>query len=223
MRYVFSDQKTYYSPVGVDKILDEVYFPEQTTGNCIEVGAVDGIDGSNTLYFERLGWNCLCIEPQPGIGYFESLKSNRKLALNYAISQKEQTDAIFTVVYCTPDWAGGKEYPWSGMSGLVPDERLIVDHEKLGLKPVKKEIFVETKRLDWCIDNHFKHDTIDFISIDVEGSELDVLQSFDVNKYNTKLLVIENNFNDPDVENYLRPLGWKKDMRVEINDFYIKA
>ena len=53
MRYVFSDQKTYYSPVGVDKIIDEVYFPDQKTGNCIEVGAVDGMDGSNTLYFER--------------------------------------------------------------------------------------------------------------------------------------------------------------------------
>lgn len=223
MRYVFSDQKTYYSPVGVDKIIDEVYFPDQKTGNCIEVGAVDGMDGSNTLYFERLGWNCLCIEPQPGLGYFDSLKNNRKLALNYAISQKEQKDAKFTVVYCTPTWADGKEYPWSGMSGLVPDERLISDHEKLGLKPVKKEISVETKRLDWCIDNHFKHDTIDFISIDVEGSELDVLQSFNVNGYNTKLLIIENNFDDPDVENYLTPLGWKKDMRVEINDFYIKA
>ena len=32
-------------------------------GTCIEVGAYDGISGSNSYYFEQKGWNCLCVEP----------------------------------------------------------------------------------------------------------------------------------------------------------------
>jgi hypothetical protein len=76
--------------------------------------------------------------------------------------------------------------------------------------------------LDWCIENHFRHPIIDFITIDTEGTELDVLKSFDVNKYNIKLLVVENNFNDPYVENYLADKMWVKDKRIEVNDFYIR-
>lgn len=223
MRYRFDGQKVYYAQFDVDKVIDEIYFPGKETGNCIEVGAVDGVESSNSLYFEQKGWNCLCIEPQPGPGYFESLIKNRKLALNYAISSSTSDDATFTVVYCSPDWLGGQKRAWNGMSGLEVDQRLIEQHEGWNMKPEKKEIKVKTRRLDWCIENYFNHDTIDFISIDVEGSELDVLKSFDVNKYNTKLLVIENNFNDPDIENYLKPLGWKKDRREEINDFYVKV
>lgn len=206
----------------VDKVV-ESYFPEGFIGNCIEIGAVDGIDGSNTLYFERKGWNCLCIEPQPGPGYFDSLVANRKNALNYAISSTESDDAEFTIVFCKPEWGTGGWMPWSGMSGLVVDERLMEQHADLNLDPIKRKVSVKTRRLDWCIENHFKYDTIDYISIDVEGTELDVLKSFDVNKYNTKVMVIENNFNDPDIENYLKDFGWKKDRRIEINDFYLKV
>lgn len=211
----------FYAQFDVDKIIYEEYFPRGYIGNCIEVGAVDGIEISNTYFFERKGWNCLCIEPQPGLGYFESLKRNRRNALNYAISSKENDEAEFTIVYAKADWTNGF-HPWNGMSGLEVDERLIKHHQDNGFEIVPQKIKVQSKRLDWCIENHFNVDPIDFISIDVEGSELDVLQSFDVNKYNTKLLVIENNWNDPDIENYLKPLGWRKDRRVEVNDFYVK-
>lgn len=208
----------YYSQFNCDKIINEKYLKNQAMGNCIEVGAVDGYDHSNTLFFEYKGWNCLCIEPQPQ--YFTNLERNRKLALNYAIASKEEKDVTFYQVLCKMN---DTYYPWSGMSGLEIDERLLETHKEMGLDPIVREIKVNTKRLDWCIDNYFDYDIIDFISIDTEGTELDVLRSFDVNKYNTKLLVIENNHNEPHIENYLKEFGWKKDMREEVNDFYIKV
>ena len=52
----------YYGQWETDHII-EGYFEGQTEGKCIEVGAANGIKGSNTLYFEKLGWDCLCIEP----------------------------------------------------------------------------------------------------------------------------------------------------------------
>lgn len=210
----------YYGQFDTDKILNEVYFANQETGNCIEVGAVDGIDHSNTLFFEQKGWNCLCIEPQPE--YFPLLQKNRKLALNFAVASEEKDDVVFKQVFCR--YPNSVFYqPWNGMSGLNVDERLVKQHMEAGLSPMIREIKVKTKRLDWCIANHFNHDTIDFISIDTEGSELDVLHSFDVSKYNIKVLLIENNFDEPDIENYLKTKNWKKDRRSGVNDFYIKA
>jgi FkbM family methyltransferase len=188
------------------------YFKNEEEGVCIEIGAVDGHYLSNTLHFELSGWDCLCIEPIPQ--YFEKLKQTRKKCLNYAISSDEKDKVKFNLITIG--------HNLSSISGLDLDYRLIETHKKLGLNPIIGEIEVQSKRLDWCIENYFNHEKIDFISIDTEGSELDVLKSFDVNKYNIRLLVIENNYNDSDIENYLNNLGWIKDKRIEVNDFYIK-
>lgn len=202
----------FYGQFDTDKIIKE-YFGEKTDGNCIEIGAVDGIYISNTLHFEQIGWNALCIEPNPT--YFELLKNNRKNCLNFAITNNNIDDVDFTVVTMNSK-------NQSSISGLDIDERLIKLHENLGLEPTLSKINVDGRRLDWCIENFFNYETIDFISIDTEGNELDVLKSFDVNRYNIKLMVIENNYNENYVENYLTDLGWVKDKRVEVNDFYIK-
>jgi FkbM family methyltransferase len=109
----------------------------------------------------------------------------------------------------------------SSVSGLAVDSRLLEAHEVY--KPIKETISVKTRRLDWIIDNHFKGGPIDFISIDTEGNELEVLKSIDIDSYGVRLLIIENNYNDPVIEHYLSGFGWRKDKRVEVNDFYIKG
>ena len=63
---------------------------------------------------------------------------------------------------------------------------------------------------------------IDFISIDTENTELNVLKGLDLDKYNVKLLVIENNFNEPMIEEYLTKFNYIKIKRLVVNDFYIK-
>lgn len=202
----------YYGQFGTDRIIEE-YFPNKLNGNCIEVGAVDGEFGSNTLHFEELGWKALCIEPVPS--NFDKLKSKRKLSLNFAITTENIDNLEFTEVTLSDNNK-------SAISGLKIDEKLFKLHQDYGLSPTKQVINISGRRLDWCIENFFNYETIDFISIDTEGTELDVLKSFDVNKYNTKLLVIENNWNDPEIEQYLNERGWRKDKRIEINDFYIR-
>lgn len=194
----------------VDELIRQ-YFPNKEYGRCIEVGAVDGIYLSNTLHFEQSGWDVLCIEPIPN--YYNKLKRNRKNSLNFAISDENKDSVEFTVVRLS----NSNE---SAISGLNIQKELIPLHSKWN--PELKKIKVSCRRLDWCIEKYFNFEDIDFISIDTEGTELDVLKSFDVNNYNIKLLVVENNFNDSDVELYLNTKGWIKDKRVEVNDFYIK-
>lgn len=209
---IMETEKKFYGQFGTDKIIKE-YFQKNYIGNCIEIGAVDGKFISNTLHFEECGWSTLCIEPIPE--YFNELIKNRKNCINYAITNQNIDNIPFTMVTMNN---GGK----SSISGLEIDERLIESHNNMGLNPSKSVILVNGRRLDWCIETYFNHENIDFVSIDTEGNELDVLKSFDVNKYNIKLLVVENNYNEPEIELYLNEKGWIKDKRIEVNDFYIK-
>ena len=110
------------------------------------------------------------------------------------------------------------------MSGLKVDQKLVEWHKDRGLDPYEVIIPVPTRRLDWIIEETFdeKYPTIDFITIDTEGTELDVLKSFDTTKYKTKLIVIENNWKDPVIGEYLGQFGWTRDRVIEQNEFYVR-
>lgn len=51
---------------------------------------------------------------------------------------------------------------------------------------------------------------------------MDVLKGFDINRWRPKLFVIENNYQDPDVEQFLTPFGYRLDQRIGVNDFFVK-
>jgi hypothetical protein len=112
----------YFGQWNTDKII-ESYFPNRTNGFCIEVGAADGIRGSNTKYFENLGWNTLCIEPN--IKYKESLERNRELIRYYACGSDNKDDIELTI------FDVGDNNIMSSLTSLVPDKRLVRDHGHL--------------------------------------------------------------------------------------------
>ena len=201
----------YYSQFGEDRILEE-YFGKDYKGGCIDVGASNGVSINNTKHFEENGWHCLCIEPVPT--FYDQLKINRSNTLNYAVSPIDGK-LDFTIVYLNGE-------PGEACSSLIVDETLIQNFKNMGFVVTLEKITVESRTLDYCVENFYKHNKIDFISIDTEGTELDVLKSFSIEKWNPTLFVIENNFNDPDIEIYLNLFGYKKIRRLEVNDFYIK-
>ena len=206
----------YYGQWETDKII-ESYFDINVKGVCIEVGAANGIRGSNTKYFEDNKWGGLCIEPN--LEHKESLESSRNLVRYFACGNENKDEYlhIFRV---------GDKNIASSLTSLIPDERLVNDHEHLINDNYKVQVPVRT--LDWILKKEVTNTSfesitdIDFISIDTEGTELDVMKGFDVTKYNVKLFVIENNYNDKDIEKYMYKIGYIKDMRYKINDFYIK-
>lgn len=207
----------YYGQWETDKII-ESYFDNNSVGKCIEVGAADGIRGSNTKYFEDNGWDVLCIEPN--LEHKESLDSCRKLVKYYACGKEniESSLHIFRV---------GKNNIASSLTSLKPDKRLVDDHREIINDSYEVEVKVRT--LDWILENETSNTSftgvtnIDFISIDTEGTELDVIKGLDFNKYSVKLFIIENNYNDDNIEEYMNLVGYKKDRRYKINDFYIKS
>jgi hypothetical protein len=84
----------FYSQYGEDRLLHEL-FSHRKTGFCIEVGGFDGITGSTTLFFEKLGWKCLIVEPMPE--FCEKIRRVRHCELVQAAASDSNGEATFHV------------------------------------------------------------------------------------------------------------------------------
>jgi FkbM family methyltransferase len=71
------------------------------------------------------------------------------------------------------------------------------------------------------LSQHPEITNIDFVSIDTENTELDVLKGFDIKRWKPKLFVIENNFDEPFIAEYLKEFGYERVKRVAVNDFFV--
>jgi FkbM family methyltransferase len=193
------------------------YFPRSYAGTCIEVGAADGVSCSNTLHFERKGWACLCIEANPV--HEESLRRNRRHVEMCAVADQARPSAAFHVA----DMTSGE---YEAVSALELDLRLVDAHRHLltGIHEVR----VEVKTLDQCLERFLaalppERRSIDFMSVDTEGTELSVLQGLDLERWRIPLLVVENNFDDREVGDHLRTFGYLRRQRYQVNDFFTRA
>lgn len=202
--------KMFYGQHGEDQYI-KTLFPEGYIGTCVDVGAYDGISMSNTLHFEQRGWRCLCIEPIDEA--YEKCEAIRKQTVKCCASDRDKEDQDFTVFYL------GKENS-SAISSLEPDQRLIQSHHHLITD--KKTYKVPVRSLTSLLDEFHYPINIDFISIDTENTELDVLKGLDLIRYNVRLFVIEDNFNEPFCEEYLRQYNYQKINRIGVNNLFLK-
>lgn len=203
----------YYGQFGEDEFL-EYYFTEKYgenyIGNCIDIGASDGINGSNSYLFEQQGWDCICIEANPE--YAESASKIRKQVFNYGISDVNKKDAVF-IVYTIN---GGNQ---SAISSLGVDDRLVRDHKHM-IDRVDS-IKIEAITLDSLLESLNYNKKIDFVSIDTEGTEISVLRGFDLLKWKPEILVIENNYKDAIINEYVSQHNYEKILiDLGVNQFY---
>ena len=189
----------------------ETLFPKNHIGVCVEVGAYNGIDMSNTYYFENMGWRALCVEPI--LNEFAKCRQVRKECINCSIAEEEGDDRMFYIYHMKDNV--------SAMSSLAPDYRLIKLHQHLITNITN--YMVSVRSLTSVLNEVNFPKNIDFISIDTENTELEVLQGIDFNTYNIKLFVIENNFEDSYCEDYLKLYGYRKIHRIAVNDFFEKV
>jgi FkbM family methyltransferase len=199
-----------YSDYETDLAIQK-YYESGYSGVCIDIGAGMGTERSNTYYFEKKYWRCLCIEPNPGL--YNHMRMYRRLAMNIACSNYDKKGVPFQI-YSVND--GNQE----AISSLVVDQRLVDSHK--GMINKVEEIKVEVKRLDTVL-SRINLEKIDFVSIDTEGTELEVLMGFDINRWKPKLFVIENHFDESKFSDYLNDFGYKFSQRVGVNDFFVSG
>jgi FkbM family methyltransferase len=163
----------FYSQCGEDKFLYENYFKDKKSGVYVELGALDCVLYSNTKYFEdNHNWNGILIEPHPD--KYNLLVKNRPNNKNFnnLVSNIETTPLDF--LYFTDGLA-----QVSGVSNTLPKHHYnAYFNNKKFESLMQKTISIYPKTLTEIIKStNIKK--IDFLSLDVEGHEYEVLQSYD--------------------------------------------
>lgn len=197
----------------VDKILREYFKDYNYHGVFIDIGAYEPINISNSYHFEKNNWDVYCFEANTLL--IPELKTLRKNVYNYAIYDENKHDISFNVVHGS--WGGGSQM--AGISAIELDKNYM-DEYSHGIKNIF-QISVPQKTLNNVIETEIPTiKEIDIISIDVEGGELKVLKGIDLLKYKPKIMVIENVYKSPDINNYLNNFGYIMDKRIEYNEYY---
>lgn len=206
-----SDYDEFYSQAGQD-LLAYTYFKGKKDGFFIDIGAYDGVFISNTYLFEQLGWKGICVEADPD--RFELLKNNRKCdCYNFAIHSKTGNKLNFitsnaNALNVLEEQASNKHI-----------ERMKADGNQKELKTIE----VDSITFDDLMSKNYpniKH--IDFLSIDIEGGELIVLETIDFNKYSFGLITVENNFEEGVLVNFMKERGYKVLIDIGLDILFIK-
>lgn len=186
----------YTSQAGQDRVIDNL-FKGKTGGTFIDVGGYDGITGSNTLFLEqRRGWSGVLVEPVAG-QIFTARNARRCPCLQYAVAPQDG-EATFIAV----------TEGYTQMSGLAEHyDPALLDTVRADPRHKEQVTTVQTRTLSRILtESGFEHP--DFISLDIEGGEVAVLEAFPFAKHRVGAWAIENNTSTPRIGEIMRANGY---------------
>ena len=217
----------YYGRHGQDKYLNEEVFGRKRHGVFVDLGAYDGIESSNTLFFEEsLGWGGVCVEPLPDA--FAKLQLNRRsLCLNVCASDSYR-QASFTHVIPgmnNRNPVEGRAPNYEKLSGLIEfynAEQVKVIERVLQETGGKKEFLdVQCVPVNYILEQA-QSSRIDLLSLDTEGSEFHILQSIDFGWYDIDVIVIEVLYPSEDFDDFMNRHRYKLIKKVGYDWVYRK-
>jgi FkbM family methyltransferase len=155
-------------------VIENVY-KNKENGYFVEVGAYDGVSMSNSYLLEyKYNWKGICIECNPL--HFSNLTKNRPNCINYDFAVYNEDDKIMSFIN---DDDGG-------CSGFVETN----SHTHILTKDI---ITVKTKKLTTILEMTNSPNFIEFLSLDTEGSEYEILKEHDFEKYIFGYICVEHN------------------------------
>ncbi len=171
-----------YSQDGEDMLLRPLIaelIPDYThyKGCYVDIGAYHPYCFSNTMHYYELGWQGINIEPNPdGIRLFEQYRE-RDINLNIGIGNQQETLEL----YCFADGT------------LNTFDKEVAGTRSAQGNRVVKTVAVEMYPLGRILDEHLPVNTaIDFMSFDVAGLDVRVLQSNNWKKYQPRFVLVED-------------------------------
>ena len=180
-RMFFWNEK-FFSQAGQDKVIKNHFFPNKKNGFFLEIGAYDGIEGSNCFHFEKfLNWNGIAFEPSKV--QYEKLKNNRNCKiLNKAMSNSIVEVDFVEVIEGLTQMSGIKNENYTAEKIIKKNGQSKTEISKIITTTFDQEVSIDQE--------------IDYLSIDIEGGELSVLETIDFEKYTIKVVSVENNLPD---------------------------
>jgi len=198
---MISREKIFYSQSGQDKFMYKHFFKNYNDSNhfFIELGALDGVLISNSLFYEKtLGWNGICIEPTKH--HFQRLLKQRNChKFDDVIFDEEKEVIFYEATSCCDSLNGIKDLYNEKHLKRIHRE---VEQYKQDKKDIK-EIVKKARTMDSVLKEVGVKD-IDFLSLDVEGAELNVLKSINWNDTKIKVICVEDNYGDRKLHAFLQ-------------------
>jgi FkbM family methyltransferase len=155
-------------------------------GYFVDVGAADGINLSNTHLLERrFGWRGILVEPSRA--WHDQLRENRPAAVLDVRAAWRESGA-------TLEFTQVADSNLSTLSSLVESDY----HRETRLNNIASRYIVETATLADMLAEHGAPDVVDYLSLDTEGSELDVLQGIPADSRRIfRVITCEHNHQEP--------------------------
>jgi len=206
--------KRSYSQDGEDMLLASLYddIPNYS-GFYIDIGAHDPIRFSNTQYFYEKGWRGINIDATPGsmIKFFKLRPYDINIECGISDNNKK------LLYYCF------EEPALNSFNSVISEER-----KNNGWK-IKEKLYIQTRTINDILRNNLPvNQKIDFINIDIEGMEFDIIKTFDFNSFSPKYFLIEDlksindyqNISDNELSRYLKENKYSPKLKSKRTTIY---
>ena len=202
-----SKTQNFFSQTGEDELLQK-YLPERI-GSFVDVGAGQPVRGSNTFYFYKKGWSGTLIDP---------VEFNLRLTKLFRRRDKFIQSIVSSIN--TPL----KFYEFYPAEYSTIEKSVAEDLVKRGIK-LKREVDLNPISLS-SLNLSYKPLDATLLSIDVEGHDLEVLQSNNWSSFKPRVICVEENFSDKKqssskIGNYLIAYGYKFVDSTHISSIYV--
>ena len=190
------------SQIGQDKWVSEVVFPGVTDGVFLDVGSANGYTDSNTFALERKGWSGICVDPFPTGMEGRTCQMFKEVAFSHPGK---------TVTFRSAGDLGGVGETlgrWKTLAEQSPTVDLI------------------TVTLGDILARANAPPYIHFLSLDIEGAELEALQGLPFDRYAFGAMAIEHNEEEPKrsaIQTLLERHGYTRVHTWMQDDFYLPA
>jgi FkbM family methyltransferase len=188
-------------PYQFEEELKAQFFAPMRKGFFVEVGANEPQRGSQSWQFEQAGWNGVLVEPQPDLAA-ELRRLRRAHVVAAACSSPANAGAAMTLHVSGPH---SSLKPKLAVTGVV----------------AKNTIDVPIRTLDDILEEAKAPVPIDFVSIDVEGHEVEVLSGFDLMRWRPRLVLIEDHVTTLATHRCLTRAGYRLIRRTGLNGWYV--
>jgi FkbM family methyltransferase len=158
-------------------VLSELAF--KRNGYFVEFGATNGVDLSNTYLMEKeFGWTGILAEPARC--WHVDLKNNRNARIEMQCVWKDSNSVLNFNEVNAAEYSTIDTYSDSDLHKKTRENGTFYN--------------VKTISLNDLLKKHEAPESIDYLSIDTEGSEFEILSNFEFQKYHIKVITCEHNF-----------------------------
>ncbi len=204
------DREASTSQLGQDLwVLEQTGF--KRGGYFVEFGATDGVLLSNTYLLERrYDWQGICAEPHPD--FFAKLRRNRRCRVSDAcVAAESGRDVEFILA---------DEY--GGIADFAGNDTHAAKRQ--AYRSLGKVVHMQTTSLDELLTSNHAPRDIDYLSLDTEGSEYEILRAFPFERWRIQCITVEHNFSETrePIRRLLESKGYRR-QEAQWDDWYLLA